>query len=83
MTRYPKKFKHAIQKALLPPNNTSVAFLAKTHGISKTTLYRWLNESMKTIKQSQQEEAKNIKQKLSKKSSQELLQVTINAVIKI
>ncbi|CDG88627.1 hypothetical protein [Xenorhabdus bovienii] len=46
MKHYPLKLKRTIQKKLLPPYNLSVSLLAKTEGISKTTLNRWRNEAL-------------------------------------
>ncbi|MBI6550285.1 transposase [Xenorhabdus lircayensis] len=44
MTRYSLGRKRAIQEKMLPPHNVSVSSLAKTEGISKSTLYRWIKE---------------------------------------
>ncbi len=42
MKHYPLKLKRAPKK-ITPPYNLSVSLLAKTEGISKTTLNRWRN----------------------------------------
>jgi len=38
---YPAERKEAVLKKLLPPNNISIAELAKEEGISDATLYNW------------------------------------------
>ncbi|MGJ0638887.1 hypothetical protein [Xenorhabdus bovienii] len=63
MKHYPLKLKRAIKKKLLPPYNLSVSLLAKTEGISKTTLNRWRNEALvlngaNVLEQLQQENKK-------------------------
>ncbi len=45
--RYPKERKEAILKKMIPPNNRSIAGLAKVECISEGTLYNWRNESRK------------------------------------
>ena len=38
---YPAERKEAVLKKMLPPNNQSIAAIAKAEGISEATLYNW------------------------------------------
>ncbi len=44
---YPAKRKESVLKKMLPPNNMSIAALAKEEGISDGTLYNWRSEARK------------------------------------
>ncbi|OTA16868.1 transposase [Xenorhabdus vietnamensis] len=83
MPRYPTEFKRAIQEKIISPRSVSISFLAKTLGISKSTLYRWLREAMEMTNKFPREKIKHPEQTMSLKSTQELLQITITTVIKI
>ncbi|MED3700215.1 transposase, partial [Heyndrickxia sporothermodurans] len=39
--RYSQEQKEAIVKRMMPPNNESVAKIAKEEGITEVTLYKW------------------------------------------
>ena len=45
--RYPKERKEAILKKMMPPDNQSIADLAKAEGVSEGTLYNWRDEARK------------------------------------
>ena len=45
--RYPKERKEAILKKMMPPDNQSIANLAKAEGVSEGTLYNWRDEARK------------------------------------
>jgi len=47
MPRYSEERKTAVLKKLLPPNNQSVATVAKEDGISEPTLYNWRTQARK------------------------------------
>ncbi|MDC9597480.1 transposase [Xenorhabdus anantnagensis] len=83
MPRYPAEFKRAIQEKIISPRSVSISLLAKTLGISKNTLYRWLREAMEMTNKCPGEKIKLLEQTMSPKSTQKLLQVTITTVIKI
>lgn len=44
MARYSTERKESILKKLLPPNNMTVAAVAKVEGVSEQTLYNWRSE---------------------------------------
>ncbi|CDG20179.1 transposase [Xenorhabdus poinarii G6] len=86
MKQYSIKQKSAIQKKLLPPHNISVPFLAKTEGISKTTLYRWRKEALTSapdnIINQLQKENRYLKRKLAYKSKIRSVKNHWNTLIK-
>lgn len=41
MARYSEEFKNAIIKRMIPPNNESVASIARETGLAENTLYQW------------------------------------------
>ncbi|MFE7282717.1 transposase, partial [Heyndrickxia sporothermodurans] len=43
--RYSQEQKEAIVKRMMPPNNESVAKIAKEEGITEVTLYKWRKEA--------------------------------------
>jgi len=47
---YPQERKEAVLKKMLPPNNLSIAELAKQEGISEATLYGWRQQARNTGK---------------------------------
>ena len=45
VTRYSVERKEAVIRKMLPPNNRTIAALAKEEGISEATLYNWRKEA--------------------------------------
>ena len=45
MARYSEERKASVLKKLLPPNNRSVADVAREEGISEPTLYNWRKQA--------------------------------------
>ena len=43
--KYSVERKEAVLKKMLPPNNCSIAELAKQEGISEATLYNWRQQA--------------------------------------
>ncbi|KLU15929.1 MULTISPECIES: transposase [Xenorhabdus] len=86
MKRYSPEKKRAMQKKMLPPYNISISSLAKSEGISKSTLIRWRKEALTQIKiqHLQNEQTLIYRDKTpSEKNIHEGLQFTIKTIIKI
>ena len=45
MARYSEEFKHSIITKMMPPQNQSVADIAKETGLSEQTLYKWRRQA--------------------------------------
>ena len=45
MARYSEEFKYSIVSKMMPPQNQSVADIARETGLSEATLYKWQRQA--------------------------------------